>query len=88
MNTSKPYSRKIILNILFFIVIHMFSCVVKDSIQINNNEIILVGDIKNLPANKIYLTDAYNWEILLDSAIVTNNKFKFSIDFVKYHDPF
>jgi thiol-disulfide isomerase/thioredoxin len=44
------------------------------------DEIITVkGMVKNIPATKVYLTDAYNWEVFLDSADYRNDTFSFRI---------
>lgn len=38
---------------------------------------IILGDIKNSKISKVYLTDSYEWNKLLDSAEVVDNKFQF-----------
>ena len=86
MTISNQHHRKAICSILLLIL--LLSCKFKSSDKINNRQINMVGEIRNLPANKIYLTDAYKWNIMLDSAEVTNNKFKFSLDSFKYDTPF
>lgn len=45
----------------------------------NSNEIIIEGQVKNMPDGKIYLTEAHYWEIHLDSTICTNGHFVFKI---------
>jgi thiol-disulfide isomerase/thioredoxin len=44
-----------------------------------SDEIIIRGDVKGIPDGKVYLTDAYQWMINLDSAMVKNGKFEFKI---------
>ena len=48
----------------------------------------IVGDIKNLPNTKLYLTDAYRWTVHLDSVVSKNGKFSFRLDANKYKSPF
>jgi len=86
MTTSKQYTIKVIGNILLVSI--LLSCKYKNSDKSNNMHISLVGEIKNLPAKKIYLTNAYNWNIFIDSAEVTKDKFEFSVDSFKYDAPF
>ena len=49
------------------------------SLKRENKVITIVGRVKNIPAKKVYLTDAYNWKILLDSADYKNDTFSFHI---------
>ncbi len=49
---------------------------------------IITGHVKNIPAKKLYLTDAYQWNLFLDSSIYENNKFQFILDSSKFHEPF
>jgi thiol-disulfide isomerase/thioredoxin len=37
------------------------------------------GTVANLPAGKVYLTDAYQWKRVVDSALVTNGHFAFEL---------
>jgi thiol-disulfide isomerase/thioredoxin len=46
------------------------------------------GNVKNIPADKIYITDAYYWEELLDSSEISDGKFQFVLDQSKYREPF
>ena len=43
------------------------------------DEIIIEGQVKNIPDGKIYLTEAHLWQIPLDSTICTNGHFVFKI---------
>jgi thiol-disulfide isomerase/thioredoxin len=45
-----------------------------------SNEIIIEGQVKNIPDGKIYLTEAHYWRIPLDSTICTNGHFVFRIN--------
>jgi thiol-disulfide isomerase/thioredoxin len=60
----------LILTLLFFI-----SCKEKR----NSDEIIIEGQVKNIPDGKIYLTEAHYRQIPLDSTICTNGHFVFKI---------
>ncbi len=51
-------------------------------------KIIITGKIKNIPSEKIYLTNAYYWDVLLDSAVIENDKFSFELDTSVYNEPF
>jgi len=61
----------ILISTLFFLI----SC--KD--QKVSNEIIIDGQVKNMPDGKIYLTEAHYWQIPLDSTECTNGHFVFKI---------
>lgn len=50
----------------------------------NDEAIIIKGTIKNLPANKVYLTDAYYPDIIIDSANYVNDTFSFRINPTNY----
>lgn len=59
----------------------LFSC------KQNGEEVQIIGNIKNSNLKKVYLTDSYEWEILLDSCIVKNDIFSFNrkvVDFKTY----
>lgn len=43
------------------------------------NTMQVVGFVENLPNGKVYLTDAYDWRIVVDSAVATNGHFRFEI---------
>lgn len=43
------------------------------------NTIRVEGFVENLPNGKVYLTDAYDWKIVVDSAVATNGHFRFEI---------
>ena len=43
------------------------------------NEIIIEGNVKNIPDGKIYLTEAHRWNIPLDSTVSTKGHFIFNI---------
>jgi thiol-disulfide isomerase/thioredoxin len=62
----------ILISVLFF----LNSC--KE--QKISNEIIIEGQVKNMPDGKIYLTEAHYWKIPLDSTICTNGHFIFKIN--------
>ncbi len=55
--------------------IFMISC--KEQREIN--EIIIEGQVKNIPDGKIYLTDAQQWQIPLDSTQCIDGNFMFKI---------
>jgi thiol-disulfide isomerase/thioredoxin len=46
------------------------------------------GNIKNIPASKIYLTDAYEWDKFIDSSTYTNGNFQFFLDTSRFYEPF
>ena len=72
------------MRLLTFSFLLLFSC----TQDIKNKEIIISGQIKNLPENKVYLTDAYDWQVLLDSTVVTDGEFRFNLDTSKFKFPF
>lgn len=43
------------------------------------NEIVIEGDVKNIPDGKVYLTDAHNWQVPLDSTQIKNGHFLFRL---------
>lgn len=43
------------------------------------NLIVIEGNVKQIPDGKVYLTEAHQWSIFLDSAIVKNGRFSFKI---------
>jgi hypothetical protein len=45
----------------------------------NTNDIIIEGDVKNIPDGKVYLTEAHKWNVPLDSAICSKGHFIFHI---------
>lgn len=65
-----------IINLFILMLFFIASCKEK-SIP---NEIIIEGQVKNMPDGKIYLTEAHYWQIPLDSTICTNGHFVFKID--------
>jgi len=67
---------------IFFLIVIFLSCQKKTP-----GEIILKGYITNLTGQKIYITDANDWEVFIDSALCKNGKFEFALDTSKY-DPF
>jgi thiol-disulfide isomerase/thioredoxin len=64
-----------ILSILILTLFFLNSC--KE--QKRSNEIIIEGQVKNMPDGKVYLTEAHYWRIPLDSTICTNGHFLFKI---------
>jgi thiol-disulfide isomerase/thioredoxin len=54
----------------------------------SGNQIEIVGKVKNIPVNKIYLTYAYDIEKFIDSADYTNGEFHFVLDTAKFKEPF
>ncbi|OQY93588.1 MAG: hypothetical protein B6D37_10865 [Sphingobacteriales bacterium UTBCD1] len=52
------------------------------------NKIKILGYINNIPASKVYLTDAYVWEKVLDSAEYVNGEFCFELDINRFNEPF
>lgn len=75
------YLRKLILVILLF----GFFCSCSSN---KGSKIEIIGNIKNIPASKIYLTDAYLWNKFIDSSSVINGKFQFTLDTFKVSEPF
>lgn len=61
-----------ILSAILFVII---SC----NNQEGSNEIIIEGQVKNMPDGKIYLTEAHKWQIPLDSTDCINAHFVFKI---------
>ncbi len=53
----------------------IFSC----KNQERSNEIIVEGQVKNMPDGKVYLTEAHQWQIPLDSTECINGHFVFKI---------
>lgn len=53
----------------------LYSCLGKKS-----DNIIIKGNVKNIPATKLYLTDAYYWKVFLDSTDYKNDTFSFHIN--------
>lgn len=47
--------------------------------EYSGGEIIVKGMVKNIPATKIYLTDAFYWRKLVDSADYVNDTFSFHL---------
>jgi thiol-disulfide isomerase/thioredoxin len=64
-----------IISILILTLFFLNSCKAKRI----SNEIIIEGQVKNMPDGKIYLTEARYWRIPLDSTICTNGHFVFKI---------
>lgn len=62
----------------------LFACNAKKE----TSEIIIEGQVKNIPDGKLYLTEAHRWQIPLDSTNCINGHFVFKIkpdsDFVPY----
>ncbi len=63
-------------------VLYFILCVFPASCSLTKqNDIVLIkGHVKNIPASKVYLTDAYKWEVFLDSANYKNDTFSFHIN--------
>lgn len=61
----------------------LYSCT-----ETRRSKMIITGHVKNIPANRIYLTDAYQWSVFLDSSRYENDKFKFTLDSSKFQTPF
>lgn len=58
-----------------------FFCLLLSSCLLKQSDTIIVrGNVKNIPATKLYLTDAYRWQIFLDSAEYKNDTFSFHIN--------
>lgn len=57
------------------------------SLQKPDGTIIIKGVVNNIPAEKVYLTDAYRWEVFLDSADYKNDTFSFHIQPDKNFEP-
>lgn len=56
--------------------------------ETQDTRIIIKGNVKNIPAKKVYLTNAYYGDIFLDSAKYENDRFEFVIDTTKYPETF
>jgi thiol-disulfide isomerase/thioredoxin len=67
--------RSILLVILFLLAFAGISCQHKQAVTASRVE----GFVENLPAGKVYLTDAYDWRRVVDSALVTNGHFAFEL---------
>ena len=52
-----------------------FSCTFKKI----ENRVIIKGNVKNIPCKKVYLTDAHNWDVFLDSSDYKNDTFLFEL---------
>lgn len=50
----------------------------------SSSDIILKGEIINIPSKKVYLTDAYRWDVLIDSSDYNGKFFSFVLDSKKY----
>ncbi len=44
----------------------------------DNDKIIIEGKVAGIPAEKVYLTDAYQWKLFIDSATYSDGKFVFN----------
>ena len=58
---------------VFISVFFLLSCSKRES-----SRILISGKVKNIPAKKLYLTDAYDWQVFLDSTSYVHNEFKFN----------
>lgn len=70
---------------LFFL--HLFCLFLLISCNENEQSVQIIGKIKNSNLKRVYLTDSYQWDVLLDSCDVVNNSFVFDrkkIDFLTY----
>lgn len=56
--------------------------------QTDKNNFTVIGNVKNIPASKIYLTNAYTWDVFIDSAVYSNGAFSFELDTMKFKEPF
>lgn len=56
--------------------------------QKERKQIIITGAVENLPSKKIYLANAYYWDVLLDSTEIKNGNFQFTLDSSKFSEPF
>ena len=61
----------------FLLLSAFFSC--KEAKANNADTIIIKGTVKGIPATKLYLTDAYEWQKNLDSADYKNDTFTFRL---------
>jgi thiol-disulfide isomerase/thioredoxin len=52
------------------------------------NRFKIIGEVDNIPASKVYLTDAYHTDHFFDSAYYENGKFEFNIDTKVLKEPF
>lgn len=71
---------KIILFVSFLTLSSLSCNLIKDNV-------IIVGNLKHTKIIKVFLTDSYNWEVLLDSCDIINDEFIFKrkkIDFKTY----
>lgn len=53
-----------------------------------NNGIKINGLVDNIPAKKIYISNAYSWDDFIDSAVYSNGAFSFTLDTMKFREPF
>jgi thiol-disulfide isomerase/thioredoxin len=67
--------RSILLVISFLLAFAGISCQDKQAVTTSRVE----GFVKNLPDGKVYLTDAYDWKRVVDSALATNGHFAFEL---------
>lgn len=56
--------------------------------QTDKNNFTVIGNVKNIPASKIYLTNTYTWDVFIDSAVYSNGAFSFELDTMKFKEPF
>lgn len=54
----------------------------------NPRVIKIQANIKSIPADKIYLSNAYRWNEFLDSSNYTGGVFSFTLDSTKFSEPF
>lgn len=74
--------------ILTLLLVFLNAFILYSCIEAKSNKMIVTGYVKNIPSKKIYLTDAYQWNLFLDSSIYKDNKFQFILDSSKFHEPF
>ena len=62
-----------------FVKIGLLACLCACGKEKPINEVIIEGNVKNIPDGKVYLADAYYYDILLDSAECKNGRFLFKL---------
>ena len=60
----------------FFIAIFL---ILSNSYKCFSQTVIIEGKVKGIPANKVYLVDAYRFKTKLDSSEYKNGLFKFTL---------
>lgn len=70
----------------FFLLLFVLSC--KSKTENNQSEIIIEGNVLNVPEGKIYLSESNKWRTPIDSAIISNGHFIFTLKNHSSFEPF